>query len=191
VPRAPAAWLPDWWPGNEDPLVYLTFGSVAASLGYFPGLYRAACDALAELPVRVLLTVGADADLAPLPANVHSEPWLAQERILPHANAVVSHGGHGTLLGALAHGLPQVVLPLFGADQREHARRVAALGAGVALDGARATMFEHPRVDGLADAVARVLDDPGYRAAAWRVATEIEALPPVAAVPDVLHEVIA
>jgi hypothetical protein len=35
--------LPDWWPGNQDPLVYLTFGSVAAGahLPYYPALYRA------------------------------------------------------------------------------------------------------------------------------------------------------
>ena len=52
----PAPPLPDWWPGNDDPLVYVTFGSVTAGehLPYFPALYRAAIDALAPLPVRVL-----------------------------------------------------------------------------------------------------------------------------------------
>ena len=52
--------LPDWWPGDEDPLVYLTFGSVAAGahLPYYPALYRAAIDALAPLAIRILLTVG-------------------------------------------------------------------------------------------------------------------------------------
>ena len=41
--------LPDWWPGNREPLVYVTFGSVAGGVGLFPALYRAAIDALAPL----------------------------------------------------------------------------------------------------------------------------------------------
>ena len=79
---APAAKpLPDWWSGARTPLVYLTLGSVAGSMGFFPGVYRAAIDALAPLDVRVLVTTGRDADpaeLGPLPANVHAERWVAQ-----------------------------------------------------------------------------------------------------------------
>ncbi len=41
--------LPDWWSGAGEPLVYLTLGSVAASMGYFPGVYRAAIESLAPL----------------------------------------------------------------------------------------------------------------------------------------------
>src|SRR5205085_6123376 len=47
--------LPDWWPGVSDPLVYVTFGSVAAGIGLFPDFYRGVVGALAGLPVRVLL----------------------------------------------------------------------------------------------------------------------------------------
>ena len=92
-PAAPGAngaalLLDDWWPGNDDPLVYLTFGSVAAGahLPYFPALYRAAIDALAPLPVRLLVTIGNDRDAAELdalPANVHVERWVAQDAIAP------------------------------------------------------------------------------------------------------------
>ena len=74
------------WPNPQDPLVYLTFGSVAAALPFFPDLYRAALRALAALPVRVLLTLGEAADpalLAPLPGNAHVERWRAQEEVLP------------------------------------------------------------------------------------------------------------
>lgn len=70
--------LPDWWPGHDGPIVYLTFGSVAASVGYFPTFYGAAVDQLHELPVRVLLTIGEAGDAATLgavPANVHVERW--------------------------------------------------------------------------------------------------------------------
>ena len=42
--------LPGWWPGNEDPLVYVTFGSIAAGahLPYYPALYKAAIEDLAR-----------------------------------------------------------------------------------------------------------------------------------------------
>src|SRR5262245_731661 len=58
--RAPA-----WWPG-ETPLVAISFGTVVPRDGHYPGVYRAAIAAVAELPVRVLVTVGREADPAAL-----------------------------------------------------------------------------------------------------------------------------
>jgi UDP:flavonoid glycosyltransferase YjiC (YdhE family) len=55
-PRSAAA-MPDWWEGREGPVVYLTFGSVAALLGLFPRVYRAAIEALAGVPARILVTI--------------------------------------------------------------------------------------------------------------------------------------
>jgi UDP:flavonoid glycosyltransferase YjiC (YdhE family) len=175
--------LPLWWPGDERPLVYLTFGSVAPTMDLFPDLYRAAIDALADLPARVLVTVGRDrdpADLGPLPGNVRAERWVPQRRVMPHAAAMVCHGGFGTVRMALASGVPMVVLPLF-ADQPNNARRIAELGAGIALQRGPAGIAE------LAEAVAVVLDDSFYRAAAARVASEVRTLPPVDAAPYVLR----
>ena len=189
--------LPDWWPGNEDPLVYLTFGSVAAGahLPYFPALYRAAIDALATLPVRVLLTIGDDrdhAELGRLPANVHVERWVAHDVVASHASVVVGHGGYGTTLGTLRRGVPLVVVPLFSADQWANAAAVAAAGAGLALDAERATrrVLGLPSVRTLAaigPAVARVLEDPSYRQAAQRIAAAMRALAPVDDAPGVLR----
>jgi MGT family glycosyltransferase len=131
------------------------------------GAYRKALDGIAELPVRVLLTVGRELDVGPVPENVHVEQWVPQADVLAEAAAVVCHGGSGTTLGALAAGLPLVVVPLF-ADQPYNAVRVAAVGAGVvaALDDVRA-------------ATERVLTDDRYRTAAERVADEMRRLPPV------------
>jgi UDP:flavonoid glycosyltransferase YjiC (YdhE family) len=165
-----------------EPLVYVTFGSVAATLGYFPDLYRAVIDALADLPVRVLVTTGAD-DVGSVPPNVSVMPWMPQDAVLESAAAVVSHGGHGTLLGALAHGLPQVVMPLFAHDQWRNARRVAELGAGVALDGPERDTFALPGPDLLArlpGAVEHVLRRKSHARAAGDLADDIAALPPVA-----------
>jgi UDP:flavonoid glycosyltransferase YjiC (YdhE family) len=86
---------------------------------------------------------------------------------------MVAHGGAGTTLAALAAGVPLVLLPQ-SADQPINARRVAELGAGLALEGGRAD------VPKLAAALTRVLEEPGYRAAAGRIAAEVATLPPVA-----------
>ncbi len=186
--------LPDWWPGNDDPLVYVTFGSVTAGehLPYFPALYRAAIDALAPLPVRVLLTIGDrrdPAELGPLPANVHVEEWVAQDAVVPHAAAVVGHGGHGTTLGALAHGVPQVVVPLFSIDQWANAAAVERAGAGVALDADRGSRRVLARpgpevIDELGPAVERVLAAPSE---AQRIAAAIARAPAAEAALDVLR----
>ena len=57
--------------------------------------------------------------LGSLPGNVHVSRVIPQSLLLPRCSAVVSHGGSGTLLAALAHGLPQVCLPQ-AADQLRH-----------------------------------------------------------------------
>ena len=177
--------LPDWWPGNSDPLVYVTFGSVAGSLGLYPDLYRDVVTVLGDRRLRVLLTVGEGADpslLGPLPASVHVERWWPQEQVMGSANAMVGHGGFGTTLMGLAWGMPMVVLPLF-ADQPDNAQRVHALGAGIALDGGPAATAR------LTEALTRLLDDPSYRSAAQQMAVEIAGLPPVAAAVPVLEAI--
>jgi UDP:flavonoid glycosyltransferase YjiC (YdhE family) len=166
----PAVWpLPDWWPGDDRPLVYLTFGSVTGSTGFYPGVVREAIDQLATLDVRVLLTIGRSADareLGTLPDGVHLESWLPQAEVMPHAAAMVCHGGGGTVRIGLAGGVPMAVLPLF-ADQPLNAAAVARSGAGLALDGPGQ----------IAAAVEELLRDPAYRARAARIGGEIAALP--------------
>ena len=171
VAPAPVQPLPDWWDGSDAPLVYVSFGSAAAGNGFFPAVYRGAVDALADEPIRVLLTLGTEVDpvdLGPVPDNVHVERWVPQGAVMPHAAAMVGHGGSGSTLMAMAAGMPLAVVPLF-ADQPINAARVAALGAGLSLDG----------VDALATAVRSLLAVPSYRAEATAVAAEIASHPPI------------
>ena len=51
-------------------------------------------------------------------------------QVLREAAAVVTHGGHGTVIKTLAAGVPMVVMPL-GRDQLDNAARVAHHGAGL------------------------------------------------------------
>jgi MGT family glycosyltransferase len=179
--------LPDWWPGRDEPLVYVSFGTVAAAQGLFPGLYAAVLEALTALPVRILVTTGEAADpaaLGPLPPAVHVERFVPQQQVLGAASVVLTHGGSGSVLGALAAGLPLVLLPLF-ADQPRNAARVAGLGAGLTVSGGPAAAGR------LGAAVAAVLDDPAYRAGARRIAAEIEALPSADWAAQMLAEMVA
>jgi UDP:flavonoid glycosyltransferase YjiC (YdhE family) len=182
---------------DGEPFVYASLGSVTAGahMAFYPALYRALIDALADLPAQVLLTIGEDRDLAaldPLPANVRVERWVPQDEVLPRASVVVTHGGHGSALGALAHGVPLVVLPLFSFDQWANAEAIARAGAGIALDAERDTRraIDLPDADTLAalrPAVEHLLSDRGPRAAARRIAEEMRALPPVDEAPDALQ----
>jgi UDP:flavonoid glycosyltransferase YjiC (YdhE family) len=167
--------LPDWWEGDERPLVYVSFGSVAGGMPMAGALFGGALQAAADLPARVLLTVGHELDLeglGPAPPNLHVERWVPQADVFGHASVVVTHGGSGTTLGALAAGLPLIVVPLF-ADQPDNARRVAAVGAGVVTEP-----------DGMREAIETVLGEAKFTRAAQRLAQEIAWLPPTDAAFD-------
>jgi UDP:flavonoid glycosyltransferase YjiC (YdhE family) len=177
----------DRWAGDDGrPLVYVTFGSVAPTMDFFPGVYRGAIDALSALPVRVLVTVGRDrdpAELGPVPENVQVEGWVPQREVMPHAAAMVCHGGSGTVTMGLAAGVPMAVVPLF-ADQSWNAESIAAIEAGIVLEGGPQA------IAGLGDAVAKLLLDPAYLANAERVADEMRALPSVDEAPAVTRAIL-
>jgi UDP:flavonoid glycosyltransferase YjiC (YdhE family) len=169
--------LPDWGDPTA-PLVYVTFGSVTGSLPPFAGVFRAALDALAAVPdVRVLMTVGHKVEVAglgPLPANALVVPWWPQASVLPHASAVLGHGGFGTTLGALTAGVPQVVAPLFSFDQVVNGTHVAAVGAGLTTD------IGPDVVERAAARIPQVLGDPAYATSARAMAAAIRTMPPAA-----------
>ncbi len=166
---------PSWLVPGDAPLVYVTFGSVAANFPFFPALLRTTLMALGELPVRVLVTVGERTEasgIGRLPGNVRVERWVPQAQVLGHAAAMVCHGGFGTVLGGLYAGVPMVLAPMF-ADQPRNAARVAELGAGIVLGrGARGA-------ERIGAALRDVLDDHTYASAAARVAEEAAALAPL------------
>ena len=181
----PPAPLGDWWPGDDRPLVYLSFGSVTGGLPMAPALYRAALEAAGQVPARVLITVGTELELEAVgaaPANVHLTRWVPQADALAEASLVVSHGGSGTTLGALAAGLPLVVVPLF-ADQAPNARRVADVGAGVAVEplreGPSKALPSSIDAGALRDAILDALGNDALARGAQAIAAEMRALPAV------------
>jgi UDP:flavonoid glycosyltransferase YjiC (YdhE family) len=172
--------LPRWWGDDPRPLVYLTLGTVAPTLApqAVPTLVAMA-EALSQLPVRGLLTVpeGPYRRLAAVPDNLHVEPFFPQEAVMHAAAVVVCHGGSGTVLGALSAGLPLVILPML-ADQLANGTLVARAGAGVVLEPP-ITAAEVPSAGAsMRSAVERMLQEPAFRAAAQKIASEMRrALP--------------
>ena len=82
-PTVPARPLPDWWDGDERPLVYVSYGSVTPTMPQFPAQFRATVEALGELPARVLFTVGVEIDLSrsgPCPRTCTSSAGCRRRR---------------------------------------------------------------------------------------------------------------
>lgn len=181
LPPHEASPLGDHWPGDDRPLVYVTFGSVAAAIPFAAPIVGVALDAVADLAARVLLTKGHAAERGrwrPSGPHVHVAPWVPQDDVLAVASVVVCHGGSGTTLGALAAGVPLVVTPLF-ADQPVNARRVAGCGAGVHVPHRPDAPSSAVDPADLRHGIESVLADPSFAGAARTVAAEIAGLPPV------------
>lgn len=181
LPERVARFRDPAWPVSRPggrPLVYVTFGSVLGALPMTADVYRAALAAVETLDAEVLLTVGHGADPAsfgPVSGHVRVERWVDQASVLGRASAVVCHGGGGSTLGALAAGVPLVVVPLFAADQHINAHRVAAVGAGVVTDPA-----------GIRPALDQILTSPSYLRAARAMSAELAAHPSTDEAPAVL-----
>jgi UDP:flavonoid glycosyltransferase YjiC (YdhE family) len=177
--------LPASWGDPECPLVYVSFGSVAGSLGQFAALYPAVLEALADQPIRVLMTTGAGVDstaLSPAPDNAWVTAWWPQASVMAEASVVIGHGGFGTTMTAVAAGVPQVVLPLFSFDQFLNAERLQAVGAGIQLLGGLAA------VDDLPAALRTLLTEAPFADVAGTIAAEMATLPDVSESVGVLEE---
>ncbi|GAA3882880.1 glycosyltransferase [Saccharothrix violaceirubra] len=163
---------------SDKPTVYFTLGTVFNSES--GDLFARVLDGLEDLPVDVIATVGHHVDPAEFGVRrpgVRIERYVPQDEILPRCDLVISHGGSGSVVGTLAHGLPMVLVPL-GADQPHNADQCVRLGVAGKLDPVTATPEDVRAV------VHEVLTNPDHRRAAERVRAEILGLPePARAVP--------
>lgn len=167
----------DWLAGDDEQRrVYLTLGTVFNTES--GDLFARVLDGVRTLPVRVLATVGSNVDPASIPVtadNVRIERYVPQAAVLPHCDLVVNHGGSGSVIGALAHGIPVITLPM-GADQELNAERLQSVGAGIALDPITVTPDEIRLAAGTACA------SESLRAGARRVRDEIADMPGAATI---------
>jgi UDP:flavonoid glycosyltransferase YjiC (YdhE family) len=192
--------LPDWCRSlGHRPVVYASLGTVFN--GRLDG-HRKIIEALATTDLDLLVSLGSKHDpaaLGHLPANVHVEPVLPQTALLPLCDAVVSHVGRGTMMEALANGVPICCIPL-AADQPGNAAQVVASGTGLScvtgIDVVPAGPGPLVDLDILTPAMIRVnvlrlLTEPSFRARAREVQAEIAAMPGPGYAAEVVESVVS
>ena len=158
----------------KAPFVYATLGTI---YGTTRKLLRAFIQALEIGKLPGLVTVGRNNDPSAYPhsVEVEVEQFVDQRTVLPRSSAVLCHGGFGTLMGALAEGVPSVVVPL-GADQINNAEHVRRLRVGIVVEPAEATPMR------LQEALQEVLSSSRYRAKCKELMVEIASMPSPASV---------
>jgi UDP:flavonoid glycosyltransferase YjiC (YdhE family) len=151
-------------PGGR-PLVLLSFSTTVMQVD----LIQRVCDALAGQAVDAILTYGpaVSAEAIRATPSIEAIAFADHDQLLPRCAAVVTHGGLGTTLRALAHGKPLLLLPL-GRDEQFNAARVVELGAGICLP-VEASPGE------IASALVELLAQPQYGGAAGDAAAAIAA----------------
>ena len=163
--------LPGWADDLPDrPVVYATMGTAFNRVG---GILSAILEGLRDEPVTLIVTTGRDqdpADFGPQPPHIHIERYVPQSLLFPHCDVVIIHGGSGTVLTALDHGLPMVIIPV-SADQPDNARRCEQLGMANVI-------APHDRTpEAIRDAARTVVQTRDYRRNAERLREEMQLLP--------------
>ncbi|GLY37988.1 glycosyl transferase [Amycolatopsis sp. NBRC 101858] len=138
-------------------------------------------DAVAGLDVEVVATLTAKqvSAASAVPDNVRLFDFVPLDALLPTCAAVVHHGGAGTTGNAVAHGVPQLVIPGNMWDKAGLADLLAGQGAGLVLD------HEQVTAAGLRAQLVRLLEEPSFAASAEKVRAEVEQVPtPARIVPE-------
>jgi UDP:flavonoid glycosyltransferase YjiC (YdhE family) len=147
--------------------VYVTLGTVSV-FNRAPDLLATIVRALPDEPL-VVTTGPGHRPVLPPHRSLRVAEYVAQSQVLARSKVVITHGGAGSTLGALAEGLPVLVLPRGAPSQRRMADACAAAGVGIALD--------EPDAGSVREAVRALLGDSMYRGRAGAVAAELAALP--------------
>lgn len=150
--------------GDGRPLALVSFSTTFQN---HAGVLQRVIDAVAQLPMKAIVTLGGSIR----PEEVRGADNVALLESAPHravlssAALAVTHGGHGTVLKALAAGKPLLILP-HGRDQQDNAVRVTERGAGLCLD-------RRAETSAIQTALSTLLQDPSYAAAAHVLGAEI------------------
>jgi MGT family glycosyltransferase len=116
-------------PPGRAPLVL-----VAPSTSHDPAqrLLRASLEGLRGLDVRVLASTDRRPATAPIRTGVGVRlvNWMSYTDAMRHADLVICHAGHGTVVRALEQGVPLLAVPHSG-DMAENAARLDWAGLGV------------------------------------------------------------
>jgi UDP:flavonoid glycosyltransferase YjiC (YdhE family) len=145
-----------WAENDPTPLVMVSFSTEFEQRDV--NKLQRSLDALANLSVHVVATTGgivAPNELA-VPKNAVVLDYVAHNPIMQRAALVLTHGGHGTAMRALRHGVPLIIIPGHAGDQSFVTAAVQEWGAGRALP-------VDASVDAIRAGAQEVLFTPQYR----------------------------
>ena len=162
-------------------LVYLSLGSLGSA---DVELMEKLVDALSRTPHRFVVSRGPQHAAYELADNMTGAEFLPQTSVLPHVDAVITHGGNNTTTECMWFGRPMLVLPIFW-DQHDNAQRVEETGYGIRLP---TYDFDEGR---LAAAVNRLLDDDALRARAAAAGERLRRRPGTVVAADLIERVAA
>ncbi|XP_022523954.2 UDP-glucuronosyltransferase 1A1 isoform X2 [Astyanax mexicanus] len=140
---------------GEHGIVVFTLGSLVQSM---PAEKASVFfQAFSQIPQRVLWRYTGELP-DHVPENVKLMKWLPQNDLLGHpkARAFITHGGTHGIYEGICHGVPMVMLPLFG-DQGDNVHRVASRGVGVVLN------IHDITPEMLIDALNTVINESSYK----------------------------
>jgi MGT family glycosyltransferase len=120
-----------WIPPDADgrALVYVSLGSLGSA---DVPLMKRLIDLLARTPHRFVVSKGPQHDEYELAGDMIGAEFLPQASVLPHVDAVITHGGNNTVTECMWFGKPMIVLPIFW-DQHDNAQRLQETGYGLRL----------------------------------------------------------
>src|SRR5215471_3281667 len=153
------AWLERLDP--DRPTLYFTMGSTGDAR-----FFSEAIRLFGNTEYQILITTGGLADLGPVPKNVFVEEYAPGKALMNVSDAVISHGGNGTLYQALSCGVPVIGFPTIF-DQEINMQRLCALGAGIRL------WRSEYKAESLKRAIDEILGDSGYRLRCEQLARRI------------------
>lgn len=178
------AQLPEWALEKGDrPRVVVTLGSFTRWFGD-GALMREIVLGTVDLGVDlVVATAGAELPALPdpLPDHVTKIDWMPMRALLEHSDAVIHHGGLGTMYAAFAAGVPQLVLPVAAGPAAANARIAAARGVGFVLG------IEEAKAPTVRTTVEELLKDPSLRENGQELAAEMATMPAPSTVVDRLE----
>lgn len=182
--------LPDWVADlGERPVVHASVGTVFSATGEGKRLHELVLEALRDEEVDLVMSIGPRGDpdsYGPQPPGTRIVRHIAAHRaFLDYCDVLVTHGGAGTSLLAIAARLPACFLPMH-ADQPILAKRLADLGAGVIAGSGPDDPRPFPAVDvatlrpqDVRDSVRLLLTERSFQLTMAGLARQGRAYPPV------------
>ena len=118
----------DFLAAGEAPIIF-TYGTFVTQGHHF---FKTSIETARKLGRRCIILTQHPEQLPRLNSNEMHVSYVSLKKLLPHAAAIVHHGGIGTTSQALAAALPQLIVPM-AYDQPDNAFRLEKLGVSLTI----------------------------------------------------------